>query len=45
MDYENLYFDIHLKFVERKIIYAMGILRRLARNSQWEAAFGAAAGG
>ena len=29
MDYENLNFDIHLKFVERKIVYAVGILNKL----------------
>ena len=29
MDSENLNFDIHLKFVERKIIYAVGILNKL----------------
>ena len=29
MDYENLSFDIHLKFIERKIIYAVGTLNKL----------------
>ena len=29
MDYENFNFDIHLKFVERKIVYAVGILNKL----------------
>ena len=29
MDYENLNFDIHLKFVERKTVYAVGILNKL----------------
>ena len=29
MDYEKLNFDIHLKFVERKIVYAVGILNKL----------------
>ena len=29
MDYENLNFDIHLKFVERKIVFAVGILSKL----------------
>ena len=29
MDYKNLNFDIHLKFVERKIVCAVGILNKL----------------
>ena len=29
MDYENLNFDIHLKFVERKIVSAVSILNKL----------------
>ena len=29
MDYKNLNFDIHFKFVERKITYAVGILNKL----------------
>ena len=29
MDYEKLNFDIHLKFVERKIVYTVGILNKL----------------
>ena len=29
MDYKNLNFDFHLKFAERKIVYAVGILNKL----------------
>ena len=29
MDYENLIFDIYLKSIERKIVYAVGILNKL----------------
>ena len=29
MDYKNLNFDIHPKLVERKIVYAVGILNKL----------------
>ena len=29
MDYKNLNFDIHLKVVKRKIVYAVGILNKL----------------
>ena len=32
MDYENLNFDIRLKFVERKIVYAVVILNKLKRH-------------
>ena len=31
MDYENLNFDIYLKFVERKIVYEVGIPNKLKR--------------
>ena len=29
MDYKNLFFDIYLKFVERKIVNAVGLINKL----------------